>query len=116
MLCTSSYTYHCESRGHCPQYCTYMYLPVCTVRTVSSPMRQDARHEANWLRNLAYERLRTSTRRHPAWGSVTRDEEFGFSTLWLVDTPEIGDTTCGFYNPSMLSANMGARGCDGMCR
>jgi hypothetical protein len=28
----------------------------------------------------------------------------------------MGDTTCGFYDLSMLSANMGARGCDGMCR
>jgi hypothetical protein len=41
---------------------------------------------------------------------------FGFSTLWLVNTPEMGDTTCGFYDLSMLSSNMGARGCDGMCR
>ena len=30
--------------------------------------------------------------------------ECGFSTLWLVNTPEIGDTTCGFYDPNMLSA------------
>jgi hypothetical protein len=30
-----------------------------------------------------------------------------------VNTPEIGGTTRGFYDPSMLSANMGARGCDG---
>jgi hypothetical protein len=42
--------------------------------------------------------------------------EFGFATLWLVKNLEMGDTTCGFYDPSMLSANMGARGCDGMCR
>jgi hypothetical protein len=42
--------------------------------------------------------------------------EFGFSTLWLVNTPEIGDTTFGFCDPSMLSANMGARGCVGMSR
>jgi hypothetical protein len=42
--------------------------------------------------------------------------EFGFSTLWLVNTPEIGETTCGFYDPSMLSANMGALGYDGICR
>jgi hypothetical protein len=26
--------------------------------------------------------------------------EFGFSTLWLVNTPEIGDTTCGFFIPA----------------
>jgi hypothetical protein len=30
--------------------------------------------------------------------------EFGFSKLWLVNTPESGDTTCGFYDPNMLSA------------
>jgi hypothetical protein len=31
-----------------------------------------------------------------------------------VNTPEIGDTTIrGFYDPSMLSANMGTRGSDG---
>jgi hypothetical protein len=30
--------------------------------------------------------------------------EFGFSTLKLVNAPEIGDTTCTFYDPSMLSA------------
>jgi hypothetical protein len=35
------------------QYFTNMYLPVRTVRTMSSPLRQDARHEANWERNLA---------------------------------------------------------------
>jgi hypothetical protein len=33
--------------------------------------------------------------------------EFGFSTLWLVNTPEISDTTCGFNDPSMLSAKTG---------
>jgi hypothetical protein len=43
-------------------------------------------------------------------------QEFGFSTLWLVNTPEIGDTTCAFYDPNMLSASMGARGCDGKRR
>jgi hypothetical protein len=43
--------------------------------------------------------------------------EFGLSTLWLVSTSEIGDTIFGFYhNSSMLSANMGARGCHGTCR
>jgi hypothetical protein len=36
-----------------------------------------------------------------------------FPTLWLVNTPEIGDTTCGFNDPSILSVNMGARGCVG---
>jgi hypothetical protein len=34
-------------------------------------MHQDARHEANWLRNPEPERLRTTTH---AWGIVTRDE------------------------------------------
>jgi hypothetical protein len=29
--------------------------------------------------------------------------EFGFSTIWLVNTPEIGETTCDFYYPNMLS-------------
>jgi hypothetical protein len=42
--------------------------------------------------------------------------EFGFSTLWLVNTPEMVGTTCVFYIPSMLSAIVGARGCDSMCR
>jgi hypothetical protein len=51
-----------------------MYLPVRTIRTTSSRIRQDARHEANWLRNLVYEILRTSTL---ARGSVTRDETEG---------------------------------------
>jgi hypothetical protein len=41
--------------------------------------------------------------------------EFGFTTLWLVNTLEIDDTTCGFSDPNIFSANMGARGCDGMC-
>jgi hypothetical protein len=31
----------------------------------------------------------------------------------MIKTPEMGDTTCDFYYPSILSANMGARGCDG---
>jgi hypothetical protein len=31
-----------------------------------------------------------------------------------VNTPEIGDTTCDFYDPSMMSANMRARGYDGI--
>jgi hypothetical protein len=25
-------------------------------------------------------------------------ELFGFSTLWLVKTPQMGDTTCGFFD------------------
>jgi hypothetical protein len=33
--------------------------------------------------------------------------EFGFSTLWLMNTLENGDTTCGFHDSYMLSANMG---------
>jgi hypothetical protein len=41
---------------------------------------------------------------------------FGFSTLWLVNTLEIGDATCGFNDPNMLSINIGTRGCDGKCR
>jgi hypothetical protein len=42
--------------------------------------------------------------------------EFGFSTPWLVSTPEVGDIARDFNDPSMLSAKMGARGCDGICR
>jgi hypothetical protein len=34
----------------------------------------------------------------------------------MVNAPETGDSTCGLYDPSMLSASMGARVRDGMCR
>jgi hypothetical protein len=36
--------------------------------------------------------------------------------LWLVNIPEVDDTTYGFHYPSMLYANMGARWCDSMYR
>jgi hypothetical protein len=44
--------------------------------------------------------------------------EFGFSTLFpVMSFPEIVvGTTCGFHYSSMLSANIGVRGCDGMRR
>jgi hypothetical protein len=57
------------------QYSTNVYLPVRALCTMSSHMRQEARHEANCLRNPAYGRLRTPTF---AWDtSVTRDETEG---------------------------------------
>jgi hypothetical protein len=46
------------------------------------------------------------------WGAP---ENLTFS-LWLVNFQEVGDTIWGFYHPIMLSAKMGARGGDGLCR
>jgi hypothetical protein len=50
---------------------TNTFLRLRIIRTLSSRMRQDARHEVNWLRNPEPERLRMT--RH-AWGIVTRDD------------------------------------------
>jgi hypothetical protein len=42
--------------------------------------------------------------------------EFGFLKLWLLNTDEIGDTTRKFGDSGLLTANLGACGCDDMCR
>jgi hypothetical protein len=40
----------------------------------------------------------------------------GGGEFLLPFTPEMGDTLCGFYDPIMLSANMGSLGWGGRCR
>jgi hypothetical protein len=62
----------------------------------------------------------------PARYGLRSSREFGHTLIkrpkilifapWLVNNPKIGEISPGLYSLGMLSGNMGAVCCDGMCR